>query len=263
MPAAVTDLTTALFTGIAAAFVTLLAALPAIIGALVLLILGWIISGAVAGLVERGLRLARVDVAAERAGVHSMLQRAQVQSDVPHIIAGFVKWYARLVFILMAAEAVHLTAISTVVNSVLGFIPNLLVALVMLGAFAWLAGVARKASHGALEGAGVSNARAISMLAYVATFGFGVVAAATQIGIATTLIDIMFAGLIAAVALAFGLAFGLGGRDEAAAMWRELRSQTTSVNTSGAKRVEPVAHPTTERTSTNGKTLPAETPITR
>ena len=254
MPAPVTDLPTALFTGISAAFVTLLAALPAILGALVLLILGWIISGAVAGLVERGLRIARVDVASERAGIHSMLARAQVRSDVPHIIAGFVKWYARLVFILMAAEAVHLTAISTVVNMVLGFIPNLLVALVILGAFAWLAGVARTASLGALQGAGVSNARTVSMLAYVATFGFGIVAAATQIGVATTLIDIMFAGLVAAVALAFGLAFGFGGREEAAGIWRNLREQSSAVN-SGAKRA-PVPSGSMERASTNGRTQP-------
>jgi hypothetical protein len=259
----VTDLTTALFTGISAAFIALLAALPAILGALILLVLGWIISGAVAGLVERALRLARVDVAAERSGIQSMLQRAQVHSDVPHIIAGFVKWYARLVFILMAAEAVHITAIATVVNMVLGFIPNLLVALVILGAFAWLAGVARKASLGALEGAGVSNASAISMLAYVACFGFGVVAAATQIGVATTLIDIMFAGLVGAVALAFGLAFGLGGREEAAGIWRNLRSQTSNIS-SGAKRTPtPVPSGSMERTSTNGKQVPTEPTYTR
>jgi len=261
MPAPVTDIGTALFTGIAAAFMALFAALPAILAALVLLVLGWIISGAVAGLVERALRLARVDVAAERSGIAATLQRAQVHADVPHIIAGFVKWYARLVFILMAAEAVHLTAISTVVNMVLGFIPNLLVALFILGAFAWLAGVARSASHGALEGAGVSNAGAISTLAYVATFGFGVVAAATQIGVATTLIDIMFAGLIAAIALAFGLAFGLGGREEAAGIWRDLRSQASSVG-NGAKRA-PVPSGSMERASTNGKQVPTEPTYTR
>jgi len=259
--APVTDLTSALLTGITAAFMALFAALPAILGALILLALGWIISGAVAGLVVRALRLARVDVAAERSGISAALKRAQVKADVPQIIGGFVKWYARLVFILMAAEAVHLTAISTVVNMVLGFIPNLLVALVMLAAFGWLAGVARNASLGALEGAGVSNARAISMLAYVATFGFGIVAAATQIGVATTLIDIMFAGLVAAVALAFGLAFGLGGREEAAGIWRGLRSQTAAV-AEGAKRVEP-AHASTERASTNGEPRPKEATYSR
>src|SRR5439155_23927788 len=128
-------------------------------------------------------RLARVDVAAERSGIAATLQRAQVHADVPNIIAGFVKWYARLVFILMAAEAVHLTAISTVVNMVLGFIPNLLVALFILGAFAWLAGVARGASHGALEGAGVSKAGAVSTLAFVATVGFGGVGRGDAVGL--------------------------------------------------------------------------------
>ena len=261
MPAPVTDLTTALFTGISAAFIALLAALPAILGALVLLVLGWIISGAVAGLVERALRLARVDVAAERSGVSAMLQRAQVHHDVPSIIAGFVKWYARLVFILMAAEAVHLTAISTVVNAVLAFIPNLLVGLLMLGAFAWLAGVARKATLGALESANVSNAGVISTLAYAATLGFGVVLAATQMGVATSIVQIMFAGLVGALALAFGLAFGLGGREEAASMWRSLRSQTSSIDV-GAKHT-PVPGGSVERAATNGKQVPTEPTYSR
>jgi hypothetical protein len=261
MPAPVTDLTTALFTGISAAFIALLAALPAILGALVLLVLGWIISGAVAGLVERALRLARVDVAAERSGISAMLHRAQVHHDVPSIIAGFVKWYARLVFILMAAEAVHLTAISTVVNAVLAFIPNLLVALLMLGAFAWLAGVARKATLGMLDSAGVSNAGAISTLAYAATLGFGVVLAATQIGVATTIVEIMFAGLVGALALAFGLAFGLGGREEAAGIWRSLRSQTASIDV-GAKPT-PAPSGAMERAATNGKQVPTEPTYSR
>src|SRR5439155_16162162 len=108
MPAPVTDIGTALFTGIAAAFMALFAALPAILAALVLLVLAWIISGAVAGLVERALRLARIGVASERSGMAATLRRAPVHPDVPPIIAGSVNSYARLVFTLMAAEAVHL-----------------------------------------------------------------------------------------------------------------------------------------------------------
>jgi len=222
MPAPVTDLSTALFTGLTAGLVALIAAVPAILGALVLLILGWILSGIVAGLIARGLRVIRVDTMAERAGVTAFLRRAQFRSDVAGLIAGIAKWYLRLVFILMAADAVKLTAVSTIVNEVLGFIPNLVVAAVILAVFSWLANLARNVVTGALQPS-MPNARTIGLLAYGATFGFGVVAAATQIGVAAPLIQILFAGIVASLALAFGLAFGLGGREEAAALWRGWR----------------------------------------
>jgi hypothetical protein len=122
----------------------------------------------------------------------------------------------------MAADAVKLTAVSTIVNQILAFVPNLLVAILILAAFSWLASLARNLVTAALEPS-MPNAKTIGVLAYGATFGFGVLAAATQIGVAATLLNILFIGIVGAVALAFGLAFGLGGRDEAARIWREMR----------------------------------------
>jgi hypothetical protein len=228
MPAAVTDLPTALLTGLAAGLATLISAIPSILGAALILLLGWIITGALAGALAKALRAVRVNVAADRAGVTRLLQRAQVRSDAAAVIAGVVKWYLRLIVILMAADAVKLTAVSTIVNQILAFVPNLLVAVVILAAFSWLASLARNLVTAALEPT-MPNANAIGVLAYGATFGFGVIAAATQIGVATSLLNILFVGIVGALALAFGLAFGLGGRDEAARIWRDLRGTVTTV----------------------------------
>src|SRR2546430_1265844 len=126
-------------TGIAA----LLSAIPVILGALIVLVLGWIITGALAGLVRRGLRAIKVDAMAERVGVTGFLRRAQIKTDTSGLVAGVVKWYLRLIVILMAADTVHLTTVSTIVNQVLAFIPSLIVAVLILGAFSWLASRAR------------------------------------------------------------------------------------------------------------------------
>src|SRR5881409_2906614 len=233
MPAAVTDLPTALLTGLAAGLATLISAIPSILGALIILLLGWIITGALAGALAKALRAVRVNVAADRAGVTGVLQRAKIRSDAAGVVAGVVKWYLRLIVILMAADAVKLTAVSTIVNQVLAFIPNLLVAVLILAAFSWLASLARNLVTAALQPT-MANARTIGVLAYAATFGFGVIAAATQIGVATTLIDILFVGIVGALALAFGLAFGLGGRDEAAQIWRSWRSSVGLAPSSSA-----------------------------
>jgi hypothetical protein len=222
----ITDFGTAVMTGIAAAFAALFSALPSVIGAILLLIVGWIIAGILGGLVVRALRAIKFDQIAARVGVTSFLARAQVHADPAGVVGGVVKWYVRLVFVLLAANAVGLTAVSTIVNSILAFIPNLLVAVVILGAFAWLAGIARNVVAGALQGR-IPNAGALAAITYAAVFAFGAMAAANQLGVASSLINILFTGVVAALALAFGLAFGLGGREEAAAILRDVRSSAT------------------------------------
>lgn len=224
MPIApVTDMGTAIITGFAAAVAAFFTALPSILGALIVLAIGWIVAGWVGGLLARGLRAIRFDQLADRAGVATFLERSDIHMDPAGVIGLLVKWYVRLVFVLMAANAVGLTAVATVANGILAFIPNLIVALLIVGAFAWLASLTRGVVRGALGGGSVPNAGAIGALAYATVFAFGIVAAANQIGVADRLVNTLFVGVVAALALAFGLAFGLGGRDEAAQIWRDWR----------------------------------------
>jgi hypothetical protein len=210
--------------------------LPSIVGALLLLIVGWIVAGIVGGLVTRLLRKIGVDQFATRAGITAFLQRARLNLDAAGLVGGIVTWYVRLIFVVMAANAVGITAVSDVLAQIIGFIPNLLVALLILGAFAWLAGVTRNLVLGATETANVPNSGALATLAYATVLGFGIVAAASQVGVAATLVNILFTGIVAAIAIAFGLAFGLGGRDEAARVLRDWRGHAESV----AERAEPV-----------------------
>lgn len=242
----ITDVGTAIVTGFAAAVATFFSALPSILGAIIVLVIGWIVAGWIGGLLARALRMIRFDDLADRAGVTSFLERSDIRADPAGVIGGLVKWYVRLVFVLMAANAVGLTAVATVVNGILAFIPNLIVAIFILGAFAWLASLTRGVVRGALGGTRMPNADAIGTIAYATVFAFGIVAAADQVGIAATLVNTLFVGAVAALALAFGLAFGLGGREEAAQIWRDWRGHASqamrSIETS--PRTEAVTSPT-------------------
>ena len=122
MPVApVTDISQALLTSLA----VFLAAIPAIVGAVLLLVIGWIVAGILARIVAKVLRAIHIDQLADRSGVTTFLKRANVQADAAGVFAGLVKWYVRLVFLLLAANAVGLTAVSGIVANVLGFIPAL------------------------------------------------------------------------------------------------------------------------------------------
>ncbi|MDQ6876730.1 MAG: small-conductance mechanosensitive ion channel, partial [Candidatus Dormibacteraeota bacterium] len=115
----------------------------------------------------------------------------------------------------------HLSAITTLVNSIILFIPNLIVALVvvMIGVPVanFIAGVVR---GGAAE-AGFKSPNLLASVARYAIVGFAVLVALNQIGIAATLVNTLFFGLVGAIALAIGLAFGLGGRETAAQLWEQ------------------------------------------
>src|SRR5258708_38044898 len=97
----VTDISQALL-GTLAVF---LAAIPAILGAIVLIIIGWIVAGVLAALVVRVLRAIRIDQLADKAGITGFLKRANVRADAAGVAAGLVKWYGRLGFLLLAAHA--------------------------------------------------------------------------------------------------------------------------------------------------------------
>ena len=258
MPLApITDVGTAIVTGIAAAFAALFSALPSILGALIVLAIGWIVAGWIGGLLARGLRMIRFDELADRSGVTTFLERSEIRADPAGVIGALVKWYVRLVFVLMAANAVGLTAVATVADQILAFIPNLIVALLILGAFSWLAQLTRGIVRGALGGTGMPSADTIGTLAYVTVFAFGVVAAANQIGVAATLVNTLFIGVVAAVALAFGLAFGLGGRDEASQIWRDWRGHATQAlrRAETTSATQPAVTPSSPSTGvTDGRT---------
>ena len=217
--APITDVSQALLASLA----VFLAAIPAIIGAILLVVIGWIIAGIVGGIVAKVLRTIKIDQLADRSGVTAFLKKANIRADAAGVIAGIVKWYIRLVFLLLAANAVGLTAVSGVVASVLGFIPNLLVAMFILGVFSWLATTAKNLVTAGMENSGLPNAGGIGTIVFGVVLAFGIVAAADQLGIAQTLINTLFMGVVAALALAFGLAFGLGGRDQAAEIWADWR----------------------------------------
>jgi hypothetical protein len=206
---------------ITAALVNFLAFIPAIIGAIIILVVGWIIGGFLGTIVTKVLERVGFERAAARTGVSGFMSRAGVRdARASRVIGELVKWFVRLLFLEAAAEAVHLTAVTQVINSIVLFIPNLIVALIVLMVGALIARFVGDLVRGGASEMGFSSPNLLAAIARVAIIGFAVIVAVNQIGIAATLINILFMGLVFSVALAVGLAFGLGGRDTASQMWQ-------------------------------------------
>lgn len=217
----VTNWGEALLVSITGALIALLSFIPAIIGAVIILIIGWVLSGILARVVETLLNKVGFEHAAERTGITGVISRSGAGTmRASHVIAELVKWFVRLIFLEIAAQALHLTAVTTLLNSIVLFIPNLVVALIIVLVGVLAAQFIGRLVRGGLSQANFSNANLFGTIAEYGIIGLAVVTALNQIGVATMIVTILFAGIVGALALAAGLAFGLGGRETAAEIWQ-------------------------------------------
>jgi hypothetical protein len=205
----------ALTTSLATALSLFLGAIPRIIGFLVILIIGWIISSALAAAVAALLRAVKFNVMAQNSGIQGFINNMGLRTDASGLLANIVKWFVRLIVLVVAFDALGLPAVSQVLQQFLLWIPNLVVAVVVLVIAGLAANALSNLVRGATAQAGFDNPDLLATIARVAVWAFGIVVAVNQIGIAQELVNTLFMGFIGALALAAGLAFGLGGRDTA------------------------------------------------
>jgi hypothetical protein len=214
--AQVRDVGDAFRASLTSAFAVLMSAIPRILGFLLVLVAGWFISSLIARGVQALLRAIRFNELAQRAGIEDFVRNMGVRTDSAGVIADVAKWFVRLIALVVAFDALGLPAVSDVLRQLLLWLPNLVVALVVLV----VGGIAARALgnlvRGATAEAGFRNPDLFAAVARIAVLGFTIVVAVNQLGIATVLINTLLIGVVAAFAIATGLAFGLGGRDKAA-----------------------------------------------
>lgn len=201
---------------LAGALAQFLSAIPKIIGFAVILIVGWFIASLIGKGVAALLRGVKFNDLAQRSGFSDFVHKMGVKTDSAGVIASVAKWFVRLITLVIAFDLLGLPAVSQVLRDLLLWLPNLVVALVVLVIGGLAATGLSNLVRGATAQAGLSNADTLATIAKVAVWAFAIVVAVNQLGIATTLINTLLIGVVVALALATGLAFGLGGRERAA-----------------------------------------------
>ena len=195
------------------AFSMIMSAIPRILGFIIVVAIGWFISSILARAVTGLLRAIRFDELMQRSGLSDFLNKMGTGLDPAAIVAGLVKWLVRVVVLLVAFDVLGLPAVSDVMRQLLLWLPNLVVAIFVL----FIGGIAARAFanivRGATAEAGFANPETLSNVVRTTVWAFAIVVAINQLGIATNLITTLFTGFVAALAIALGLSFGLGGRD--------------------------------------------------
>lgn len=195
---------------------TLLAFLPNVILAVVIFVLGWAAGVIIGRAITHVINVLKLDSALNKAGLNTLSQKTGVNISVAGFIGGVVKWAMIVAFSVASAEILGLTQITQLLRDILVYIPNVIVAAIALIIAALLGEfVAKLVSHSA-QGVGVKGGMAAHVAKWAIIIVGGVFPALTQLRIAQGLVEVLFTGVVFALSLALGLAFGLGGRDAAA-----------------------------------------------
>ncbi len=197
--------------------------LPTLLAALIVFIIGWLIAIALGKLANRMIRIIKLDLLLTKIGFKKALAKAKLKLNSGYFFEELVKWFFIIVFLMTAADILGLYQVTDFLKGILYYIPNVIVAVVVLLAAVIVASFLQKLVRASVETAGLQAAGFLSGLTKWAVLIFGFVAALFQLGIAVTLIQTLVIGLVAMLALAGGLAFGLGGRDQAAMFLEKLK----------------------------------------
>jgi hypothetical protein len=209
------NIVTAIISSFAAALALLFSFVPRFIGFLVILLIGWLIATAISKAVTFLLRKVGFDRLAERIGLSRIGQQSGVTLDAAGILGKIVYWFLFLIFLVPAVDALGLTAVSTILNQLIAYLPNVFVALLILFLGTFAATIAADIVRGATSKAKMGNPNLFANLARYAIIGFVTLMALEQLGIAPALLNILFTAIVGAAALAAALAFGLGGQETA------------------------------------------------
>ncbi|GAC1363463.1 MAG: hypothetical protein NVS2B12_11710 [Ktedonobacteraceae bacterium] len=211
----VADWGTAIYTSLAGALALFFAFIPKLLGFLVILLIGWLVATAVEKALTLILRKVGFDRIADRIGLTRLEQQMGVQMDAAGILGRLAYWFVFLIFLVPAVNALGLTSVSDLIGRIVGYLPNVFVAILVLFLGTLAASFVADLVRGAAASARIGNPNVFAAIARYAIMGFVALIALEQLQIAPALIQILFTAIVGSAALAFGLAFGLGGREAA------------------------------------------------
>jgi hypothetical protein len=211
----ITDWGTAIVSSFATAIALVFTFIPKLLGFLVILLIGWLIATAISKAVTFLLRKVGFDRIATRIGLTRLEESMGLKMDAAALLGKIVYWFIFLIFLVPAVDALGLTAVSTLLSQVIAYIPNVFVAIIVLFLGTLAATFVADLIRGATANAHVGNPTIFANIARYAILGFVALIALEQLQIAPALLNILFTAIVGGAALAFGLAFGLGGQQTA------------------------------------------------
>lgn len=214
------------FTGL---FYGLITFIPNLVVAILIFIVGWLVGAGLGRVVKQVVDALRVDHALRSTGIERVLSRAGFSLSIGKFLGMLVEWFFIAVFLVASLQVLGLTQVNAfLMTVVLGYLPQVIVAVLILLVAAVVAEAAQRVVTGSARAASLDSAGFLGKVARYSIWVFAILAALAQLNVATAFVQTLFTGIVIAVSLAVGLAFGLGGQGAAARYIERLQSEIKS-----------------------------------
>jgi uncharacterized membrane protein YjgN (DUF898 family) len=190
--------------------------LPRMLLALLILIIGWLVAKAMRFAIVRGLRAVNFHVVTERAGLDGFLHDGGIESDTTEILGVLVYWLVILGALVIGFNTLGLAYVTDLLGRIILFVPKVMVALLILAFGAYFARFIGNAITAYCRNIHIQDADLLGRLAQYAIVTFVVLIALDQVNIGGDIVRQSFLIVLAGLVFALALAFGLGGREWAA-----------------------------------------------
>jgi hypothetical protein len=199
---------------------------PALLIAVIIFIIGWVVGASLSKVVEQLFKLVKVDAALKAAGVEDAVSKSGFRLNSGKFVGELVRWFVVIAFLIASFEILGLTQVNEFLKGVvLGYLPSVIASVLILMVAAILGEAVRKTVIGGVQAAGVSSAHFLGSVAKWAIWIVALFAALSQLGIAPAVLQTLFTGVVIALSLALGLSFGLGGQEAAGRYIEKLRNE--------------------------------------
>ncbi|MDD5327583.1 MAG: hypothetical protein PHY02_07190 [Phycisphaerae bacterium] len=203
----------------------ILAYLPVLLGALVILVIGWVVAKAIRRIIDWLLKTVRFDMLADKAGISGILRKGDLKISAREVVCGIVYWLIIIMVLVMAVDALGLPKASDILASLFAYIPKVIAALLVLIVAMFLASFVSGIVRMAAENAKLPKSELLAGISRWAIIVFAATIALEQLGIAPLLVTATFNIILGGIVLALALAFGLGGKDAASKYLDELKKK--------------------------------------
>lgn len=189
--------------------------LPRLVAAIVVFLVGWLIAVLIGKLAFHVVKMLQIDRALDSVGFKKAWERSGFKLNSSFFFYELVKWFFIVVFLMAAANILGLNEVSQFLKTVVLYIPNVIVAAVILLIGILVAKFLEGLVMASVKAAELVSANFLGALTKWAVVIFSLLVALAQLGIAEDIVRIIVVGIVAAVSVALGLAFGLGGQKHA------------------------------------------------
>ena len=200
-------------------------AVPQIIGAILILIIGWLIAKLIKRVFIKLMNLVKLNWLTEKSGIEKFLKDGGVKITAVDLIGSLVYWIIMLIVIMAALNTLQLTSAKELFNQIILYIPNIIVSILILLIGLYAAKFVSQAIVVALKNMKDKSAQLIEKITYYAIVVLTIFIVLSQLNIAENIVTIAFLLIFGAFCLAFGLAFGLGGKEYASDLLKKLHDK--------------------------------------